>query len=424
MKKKILVKGPALSRSGYGEHTRFLLRSLRPHLQTEYDLYLMATPWGATGYTTENDEEREWLDSLLMKTVGHIQNKGTFDASIQVTIPNEWEKMAPVNIGVTAGIETTKVAPVWLAKGNEMDKIIVVSNHSKQVYETSVCTAQNSDTGEAIENYRCETPIEVVNYPVRECDPEKIDGLKLDFNFNFLTVAQWGPRKNLDNTIKWFVEEFKDTEVGLVIKTNLAKDSITDRAHTENRLRMLLGPLGERKCKIYLLHGSLSAAQMTHLYQHKKIKALVSLTHGEGFGLPLFEAAYNGLPIVTSLWSGHTDFLYAPNKNGKNRPMVAKVNYSIQPVQPECVWPGVIEEGSMWCFPYEKDYKKQIREVFKNYDRFKNSARRLKKHILKEFAYDKQHKLFSSAVLEPILPSAEESKMAKEIEEMFKDLSV
>jgi len=398
--RKILVRGPALSRSGYGEQTRFALRALRTR-EDVFDIYLINIPWGHTGFIADDTEEREWLDFLLRKTIGYMQSTQHFDMSLQVTIPNEWEKIAPINIGYTAGIETTKVAPLWLAKGNEMDKIIVVSNHSKTVYETSVCQAQNQETGEVHDNYRCETPIEVVNFPVRDRDAKKLEGIKLDYDFNFLTVAQWGPRKNLDNTIRWFVEEFKDDEVGLVIKTNIAKDCTIDRAITTDRLQSLLNQYKGARCKVYLLHGELSDQEMTWLYRHSRIKALVSISHGEGFGLPLFEAAYNGLPIVTSLWSGHTDFLYAANKSGKERPMVAKVAYSIAPVPPEAVWEGVIEKDSMWCYPSEKDYKTQIRAVTKNYNRFLSQAKKLKRKILKDFSEENKYEEFTNLIYDP-----------------------
>ena len=131
MRKKVIVRGPALTRSGYGEHTRFLLRSLRKQ-EDKYDIYLFTTNWGQTGWLKDNDEEREWMDSLLRKTIAHSQENGTYDISFQVTIPNEWERLAPINIGVTAGIESTKVAPVWLEKANMMDRIITISKHSKQ----------------------------------------------------------------------------------------------------------------------------------------------------------------------------------------------------------------------------------------------------------------------------------------------------
>ena len=426
MKKKILVKGPALSRSGYGEQTRFALRALRTY--EEYlDIYLLNIPWGTTGFILADTEEYHWLEELMFKTEAHVRHgdgsvvpaRQAFDISLQVTIPNEFERIAPINIGYTAGIETTKVAPIWLAKGNDMDKLIVVSNHSKQVYETSTCIARNNDTGEEKTDYRCETPIEVISYAVRNFEPESVEGFKLDYDFNFITVAQWGPRKNLDSTIRWFVEEFSNDEVGLVVKTNMAKDSLIDRRYVFDSLRRLLSLYPDRKCKIYLLHGTLTDGNMTWLYQHKKVKGMISLSHGEGFGLPLFEAAYNGVPLVTTDWSGQTDFINMPNKNGKIRPHIAKVKYSLQPVQPEVVWKDVIEADSMWAYPIEASAKSVMREVYKNHGRFKAQARRLQKWVLKNFTEKEKYAAFAELII-----SKEEIEMSNQIEEMFKDLSI
>jgi len=56
---------------------------------------------------------------------------------------------------------------------------------------------------------------------------------------------------------------------------------------------------------------------MQSLYNNPRIKALVNLSHGEGFGLPMFDAACHGLPVIAPSWSGHCDFLHMPLKNGK-----------------------------------------------------------------------------------------------------------
>ena len=125
--KKIIVRGPLLSASGYGEQSRFALRSLRGH-EERFDIYMATTEWGQTGWVHDDTEERRWIDKILAKTIAYIQQGGQFDISLQITIPNEWERMAPINIGYTAGIETTRTAPVWLEKANMMDKIVVVSN--------------------------------------------------------------------------------------------------------------------------------------------------------------------------------------------------------------------------------------------------------------------------------------------------------
>jgi glycosyltransferase involved in cell wall biosynthesis len=379
--KKVIVRGPALSQSGYGEHTRFVLRALRSKPEL-FDIYLLSVPWGGTSWLWEDNEERRWIDLLLQKTIQYGQQGGQFDISLQITIPNEWERMAPVNIGITAGIETTKIAPVWVEKSLQMDKIIVVSEHAKYGFENTEYPAQNPQTGEQF-TAKVTCPVEVVNYPVKDIKPSSLD-LDLKDDFNFLVVGTWIPRKNLENTIKWFVEEFYDQEVGLVVKTSLAKNCLRDREFSNVKLKELLKEYEGRKCSVYLLHGDMSEEEMTALYQHAKIKAMVSLSHGEGFGLPIYEAVYNALPVVTPPWSGQCDYLYInkKNKEGKEKltPMFSSVQYDIKPVQPEAVWNGVIEAESQWCFPKEWSYKKALKSVIKDYGTAKSKAKKLQEY--------------------------------------------
>ena len=49
------------------------------------------------------------------------------------------------------------------------------------------------------------------------------------------------------------------------------------------------------------------------------ILSLINIGHGEGYGLPMFEAAYSGLPVITCGWGGQCDFLYAPTKTKNGR---------------------------------------------------------------------------------------------------------
>ena len=406
MKKKVLVVGPALSRSGYGEHTRFLMRSLRKY-EDFFDIFLENTNWGNTNWIFEDNEERRWLDSILHKTIFfESTNKDShkYDISAQVTIPNEWKKRAPINIGVTAGIETTKVSGEWVVQGLEMDKIIVVSNHSKDTYANAVYDATSKATGKVHKNLTCTTPMEVVHYPVRKS--KKVDlGFDLEYDFNFLTVAQWGPRKNLDNTIRWFMEENYDKEVGLVVKANIRKNCKIDRVHSEARLKSLLQEFPNRKCKVYLLHGNMSDNEIHSLYVHPKIKCYLTLTHGEGFGLPLFEAAYSGLPIIAPNWSGHVDFLNMPVKQGKGKKaktkikaMFAKVAYDLAPIQKEVVWPGVLSEGTMWAYPKQGSFKMKLKDVLSDYTRYTSQAKKLKAWIRKNFKEEDKLKHFAEQI--------------------------
>ncbi len=390
MKKKVLLKGPLLTRSGYGEQTRFALRSLRSR-EDLFEVFIQPLQWGQTSWASDMDEERVWIDQTIEKTIAFIQQGGQFDLSLQVTIPNEFQRLAPINIGYTAGIETTKVAHQWIQKANEMDKIIVVSSHSKQVFENTEYQAQNQQTGEQV-TLRTQTPVEAVGYPVKTFESlPKLD-LELSTSFNFLTVAQFGPRKNLLNTIKWFIEEFRNEDVGLVVKSNIAKNCLMDRNRLYGDLTKFIREQGERQCKVFLLHGDMTDAEMHSLYQHPQIHAFVSLPHGEGFGLPLFEAAYSGLPVIATGWSGQLDFL--TDANGREH--FYNVAFDLQPVQKEVVWDGVITGDSMWAYARESSAKEQMRLCYQEDNEQRDINRAC--YLAERFSAEKMYEQFVNAM--------------------------
>ena len=272
MKKKIFVRGPVLTQSGYGEQSRYALRALRSR-EDLFDVYIQPVNWGNCGWIWEDTEFRQWMDERITETQILLQQKQLQpDISLQITIPNEFQRIAPINIGYTAGIETTKCSLEWLQKGNEMDKILVVSNHSRMSYAETIPTTIHPQTDEEV-SYKLDTPIEVVWENTPRAEPEEIRELNLDYDKNFLMISQLGPRKNFENTITCFVEEFKNEEVGLVVKTNFAGNSIGDFNKIENHLKQVLSGHEDRKCKVYLLHGDLTPGQMTRLYSHPSMTA-------------------------------------------------------------------------------------------------------------------------------------------------------
>ena len=399
MRKKILFKGPLLTRSGYGEQSRFALRALRSR-EDLFDIYIQPLKWGMTSWLFEFDEEREWIDSTIEKTIAYTQQGGQFDMSFQVTIPNEWEKLAPVNIGYTAGIETTKVAPIWLQYANEkVDKIITISSHSLNVFKNTKAIAENPQTGERF-NYELQTPIEYINYPVKTYESLPELNLSFDTAFNFLAVAQFGPRKNLTNTIKWFIEEFHDDNVGLVLKTNIAKNSVIDREKIREDLTNFVSQFPDRKCKFYLIHGDMTDEEMHALYEHEQIDAFLALPHGEGFGLPIFEAAYSGLPVVATGWSGHLDFLV--DEEGKEQ--FYNVAFDLQPVQDKVVWENVIIKESMWAYPREQSAKRQMRLCYEQMTNEETRGTEMialeknMKRLREEYSADKMYEKFVEMV--------------------------
>jgi glycosyltransferase involved in cell wall biosynthesis len=411
MKTKLLFKGPLLTRSGYGEQSRFALRALRscPDI---FDIFIQPLEWGKTSWINEDNEEKRWIDQTIEKTIAFVHHGGQFDASFQVTIPNEWQKIAPINIGFTAGMETTKVAHQWIQNGNEMDKIIVVSDHSRNTFIDTAYTMHDQNN-QPVGELKLTTPVETVNYPTKKFENLKELDLQIDTPFNFLAVAQFGPRKNIPNTIKWFIEEFHNEDVGLLIKTNVAKNCLMDREKVFHDIRNFIAPFSDKKCKIYLLHGDMEDEEMHALYKNPKINALVTLTHGEGFGLPLFEAAYSGLPVIAPGWSGQLDFLV--NKH-TGEDCYYNVEYDIGQIPQEVVWDGVIIKESSWAYPREHSAKQQMRRCYSQLTSEKSNEVKQRfvdhaSYLHEEFSQEKRYANMVSAISEALNINTENSQV-------------
>lgn len=390
--KKVIVRGPALSRSGYGEHTRFLLRSLKDN--KDFDVYLLNTPWGASSWLHEDNDERRWIDSLLMKTL-EAGKEEKFDLSLQVTIPNEWQRIADKNIGITAGIETNRISDLWLQSARAVDKIIVPSTHAKDSFLNNKKELTSPDGEKTIE-ITCQTPIDVVSYPFRNIEPESLN-LNLETSFNFLTVAQISPRKNIEASLLAFLEEFQNEEdIGYVIKVNIKNNCLIDRKHTENSIQSLLESYPDRKCKVYLLHGNMSDEELAGLYTDDSIHGYLSTSHGEGFGLPIFESCGYGLPVIAPNWGGYTDF--TATKNGKSQ--ILDVGYELHGVQEQAVWEDVIEKDSEWCYVDLANVRSQMRELYSNTETHKEKANKLKEKIRKKYTTKQQYKKMVKSIKE------------------------
>jgi len=415
--KKILLEAPILTKSGYGEHARLIYKTLKQ--DKTLDVYVSPLAWGTTSWKTPDQD----ILKAIKKCANYVHNHSSqgaqppFDIQIRVGIPNEFEKKAPFSICVTAGIESDRVSPNWIIKTHQgIDKLIVPSEHAKEGFTRTNYEVMNQANGTKT-MLSCNSPIDVVPYPVKTPEGPALD---IDFStdFNFLSIALMGPRKNIEFMLKGFVEKFRDdSNVGLVLKTALSRSSIIDRKQTKEKIEEFIKALGEKKCKIYLIHGDLTESEIHSLYTHPKIKAYVSTTHGEGYGLPVFEAAYSGLPIIATDWSGHLDFLSGKLK-GKNKKLFARVDYDLRQIQKEAVWKDILTQESKWAYPRESSYKDQLEKMHTNYGMYRKWADILKNEIEKEYSEETVITKMRSALT---LQTATET--AGEIDDMFASLA-
>jgi len=120
--------------------------------------------------------------------------------------------------------------------------------------------------------------------------------------FRFLTVGKYERRKSLDETIEAFAQVYANTPaIELVIKSNYFVNHDQKFQALKHKVASL------NLSNVRLLWGEMTTNDMAELY--RSCDAFVLPSRAEGWGLPLIEAAASGLPIVTTMYSGHTEFL-------------------------------------------------------------------------------------------------------------------
>jgi len=406
-KLKVLVIGPVLTRSGYGEHSRFVVDSLLsyPH---KFDVFINPIKWAYTDWALQGHNKTTSYEYCINKY--HNDKEKKYDVILAVTIPPEYGPYLFKNdnidgvkgdclIGVMAGMETDKANPSFNEPCEAMDLLIVPSEHAKSSLDNIEKIFQTAFTEEAFLTYGISTPIKVISYPVVPSRPENLEKLDLniDTSFNFLSVAQLGPRKNVEKLVQYFCEEFKNDDVGLVLKANIANDNRKDFYNTQAGLRLLINNLApfEKKCKVYLIHGNMSRDQMNSLYTHPDIHQFVSISFGEGFGLPVFEAAYNGVPVVTNGWSGPVDFLKIDGNEYYDR-----VPYDLKEIDKAMIeiLPEMAVPGMKWAHARDKKFKKILRSAYTNHKYKKSRALKLQELLLEKLSKGSQYKSMCDTV--------------------------
>ena len=408
MKKLMLICAPVSSRSGYGDHARDLVRSLIEH--NKYDIKIQDVPWGETSRDAlDNKLDKNIIDCILLEP--KIDKEP--DVYIDIRIPNEFQTHGKLNIGITAGIETTAVSNAWIEGCNKMDLVIVPSEHSKQGFVSAfyekmqqLPNGQQQKVGEL----KLEKPIDVlfegadenIYKPINNSSLDLVDDIKEDFCF--LHVGMWGKggygedRKDIAKTIKIFYESFanKKEKPALILKTSGATFSILDREECLRKINQIksMFPKDWSLPNVYLLHGSLTPNQMNKLYNHPKIKCFVSLTHGEGFGRPLLEASMVGLPVIASAWSGHLDFLSDTDS--------ILLGGELVKVPKSQVWKDIIIGDAQWFNANETQSYKALNYCFQNYNEVKQKALNLMKINREKFTLNKMTNKFDK-IISPII---------------------
>ena len=382
--KTVILRGPALTQSGYGVHCRQIARWLlsRP----DFNVKFVTLPWGDTPWLLDMDLHGGLVGEIMKRSVPP-DFKG--DVSFQLQLPDEWDpSIAPINIGITAGVETDRCNPAWADACNRMTAVVVPSSHTKAGLMSAGTITK---------------PLLVIPEAYSDAirKPELPTLPSFPTPFNFLVFGQLtgnnpeSDRKNIFYTLKWLCETFKDDpEVGIVIKTNVGKNSKIDRSMTHGLLTAVVNESrrGSVNPKVHLLHGDMSEEEVAALYRHPQVKALVSLTRGEGYGLPILEAAASGLPIIATGWSGHLDFL----RHGK----YVSVYYQLGEVHPTRIDNKIFMKGARWAQASEEDFKKRALKLRQSPTIPKQWALELQERLLSTYSLEAINKLYDEQLKE------------------------
>jgi glycosyltransferase involved in cell wall biosynthesis len=394
MKPFLLFRGPVKTRSGYGAHSRDLLQAL--YEMDLFEIKIDSCMWGSTPMTAlEKDNQfHRWIESNIINPAGV-----TSDFYVQVTVPNEFERRGKFNVGITAGIETTVAPKEWIDGCNRMDLVITTSKFSKEVLLSTVYNENENNTGKLIKQHKIQKPIEVLFEGVDVSTfNNEYKGIDLDIkeDFAYLFVGHWlkgslgQDRKDVGMMIKCFMESFKDIEdkPALILKTSSATFSIKERENMRRKIEELTNGY-DNPPSVYLLFGELTNQEMNELYNHPKIKSMVSITKGEGFGRPLLEFSMTGKPIIASNWSGHKDFL----------PMdkAIMIGGSLTDVH-ESAADSFILKGSKWFTANYNEFAEVLRLVKNDYEKFKEKSETLREENKEKFSMEKMKDVFMNLI--------------------------
>ena len=378
-KPTLVISCPIDTYSGYGARARDIVRSLISI--GKYDIKILSQRWGNTRFGYLNDHKEDEIASLIVPNLTSQP-----DIWIQHTVPNEFQKVGKYNIGITAGIETTIAHAKWIQGCNNMDLVLVSAKHAKDVFVESKFDMLDERTKQKKGVVELNTKVEILfegvdietYFPAKETNNTDITNTlnSIEESFNFLFVGHWlqgefgEDRKNVGYTIKSFLETFKNKHnaPGLILKTSQVTTSILDREAVLDKIDKIKSTVKGKLPNIYLLHGDVTDSEMNDLYNHPKVKAMVCLTKGEGFGRPLLEFSVTNKPIICSGWSAPVDFL-SPE-------FTSLVPGSLTNVHPSAAVKEMIMTEAKWFTPDGPAVAKAYKSVHKEYKKYLEAAKR------------------------------------------------
>jgi hypothetical protein len=403
-KPTFVISCPIDTYSGYGARSRDIVKAIIE--LDKYDVKVLPQRWGNTPFGfIKNNPEWGFLTNYLLQ---QPQLPTQPEIWMQITVPNEFQPVGKYNIGCTAGIETTVAPAEWVEGCSRMNLILGSSEHTIKVLKDSKFEKRDQQTNQTVGIIEWKGDSEVI---FEGADVEKYKPVKSTFDlsnvkeeFAYLFVGHWmqghlgEDRKNVGLLVKAFYETFKNKakKPALILKTSTVGSSYMDRDELIKRIQAIKSTVKSNNLpNVYLLHGEFTDVEMNEIYNHSKVKAMVNLTKGEGFGRPLLEFSLVNKPIITTNWSGHVDYL--------NPEFVTLLSGNMTKVHPSAANNMLLAEAE-WFSVDTGHVGSYLRDVFENYKGYAENAKRQGFQSRSKFSFDamkeKLGKLFENKIPE------------------------
>lgn len=287
--KAIKVIGPFRGGSGYDHHTRAFVRE-----------------FVRQGVAVQLEELVGW------STVQRPHAADPFFESLAKPVPAELElhfampHQVPARRGVRCinytMFEATRVPDVWAARARELDLTVVPTTSSLQAWTASgaaIERMQVSPLGVRLD-IGDEPPLDLTIAPGRPLN---------SFRHRFLNISELSPRKNLLGVLRaWVQATSRHDDAVLVLKSNVFRPYLQPLFLED--LADVLRATGKQLtdcAPVALLSEYLTDDQMPRLY--RAATHYLSLSFGEGWDMPMIEAAAAGLQLVAPAHSAYLEYL-------------------------------------------------------------------------------------------------------------------
>jgi hypothetical protein len=293
VKRAIKITGPFRGLTGHDHHVRCMAHEMRRQglaveLRDFPDWSPSRLPWW----------RRDWSLEFLGRSVGAAHH-------LHFCMPHQVHPTPGCRNFNYTMFEAGRIPRQWVEASNACDRVIVPTESSRKAW---------TDSGVPVEKMAvCPLGVDAGRFHpgVRALSLKTADGRRAaDFRIRFLNVAEATHRKNLTGLLRvWLRATAAADDAVLILKPGFYAPGARDRFFSQLRHAELeAGKDLAAAAPVILLEEGLVPGQMPKLYV--AATHYWSMSRGEGFDLPMMEAAASGLQLLAPAHSAYLDYLH------------------------------------------------------------------------------------------------------------------